>query len=332
MKRALYFLSGLLVFSAFGCQKGGGSSSAPTATAPTAAPTPAPETTATFIKTYEFREFGGCTTGFHQLRTQQDYCNALLNEALNNSCALDMRQNAYSTECNSNLGGNIGSGVTNQTLITTGSAAYCYMVGQDQEARGLFDNRQASNQRFISWDGKKSQRFNLSALLPAKYGRVHLNLTPAQGSQPALGEILVSQGRLKYSESSQFNSRLIFQVNDLQGQKKISIECLPEASFTGPAMNLNHIQCQVNKDRPVDISWNAKSRLSTSLKVGNVKNLTVSLYPPQGENEAQIEISISGIEAARSVLGRAAVRAGLAIKHVSLPGTQVQVRCSAASN
>jgi len=47
---------------------------------------------------YEF-DFNGCKTGKHIFKSRADYCNALLDENLNNSCAIDLRTNLYNNQC-----------------------------------------------------------------------------------------------------------------------------------------------------------------------------------------------------------------------------------------
>ncbi len=48
--------------------------------------------------TYSFSD-GGCSTGEHTFYSKEQLCDGLKNDALNNFCALSLRQSKFRTDC-----------------------------------------------------------------------------------------------------------------------------------------------------------------------------------------------------------------------------------------
>lgn len=44
-------------------------------------------------------KFNGCSTGRHEFKSSEDYCNGLTDEKLNNGCAIDLRKDLYEKNC-----------------------------------------------------------------------------------------------------------------------------------------------------------------------------------------------------------------------------------------
>jgi hypothetical protein len=47
---------------------------------------------------YELEQ-NGCKTGRHEFSSQDDYCNGLKNDALNNYCAINLRYEEFKAKC-----------------------------------------------------------------------------------------------------------------------------------------------------------------------------------------------------------------------------------------
>lgn len=47
---------------------------------------------------YEY-SYNGCNTGKHEFSSQDDYCNGLKNDSLNNYCAINLRYNDFKAKC-----------------------------------------------------------------------------------------------------------------------------------------------------------------------------------------------------------------------------------------
>ena len=71
-------------------------------TAPSCGPAPFKPAKRVTIKpssyTYEFNDHG-CKTGKHTFRTEYEYCQALMDDELNNYCARSDRENTYNSQC-----------------------------------------------------------------------------------------------------------------------------------------------------------------------------------------------------------------------------------------
>ncbi|UXR65559.1 hypothetical protein EZJ49_04750 [Bdellovibrio bacteriovorus] len=204
---------------------GGGGTNPPVVVNPNS-PTPqVPGTTSEF--TYEYHQ-NGCTTGKQKLASKAAYCDALLNDALNNNCAREMRVETFNRMC-----------TTGSTISPTGglqgmSTARCEVNGMDLRDRTVIQNMNPFNPqrrqiyRDMFWNARSEHAYDILGSLIDTYGRARFVMTPSVAQRAAQGEIDLSQqkGEYRFSVRSALGYPISLKVTNEETEKEVSATCI----------------------------------------------------------------------------------------------------------
>ena len=326
------YTSLLLVLGA--CSKDGGGGTpvvTPVAPADTTV-TPLPTGNQTGIFKYEYPG-NRCSTGQHTLNSKQDYCNALLNDALNNNCAREMRIEIYNRQCTA-------SPVTNVGTLPNANTARCVVNGLDLKDRKFIENMNPFNPqrrqsfRDIFWDGRRQQSYGIMSQATDSYGRVNFVVWPANAQSAALGQIQVQQPRAggTFSASTELGSQVRLIVTNYENQKEVDTMCISNASFRRPKSNLSRVVCAYGK-RTEEFSWDLKTPTTKELSKGrNRDTVSVRLLPATGGQLEKIMIEIMEVDYDKSLRAEATLSEGLQVTYGGRSSeSDITVSCAVAS-
>lgn len=335
------------LFLALGACSNGGGGGAPIVTpvAPadtTVTPLPGGSQTGTF--TYEHK-YNGCSTGKHTLNSKQEYCNALLNDALNNNCAREMRIEVYNRQCTAAPVANVGT-------LPMANTARCVVNGLDLKDRKFIENINPFNPqrrqsfRDIFWDGRRQQTYGIMSQATDSYGRVNFLLWPANARSAALGQIQIQQprGGGVFSASTELGSQVRLIVTNYENQKEVDTMCISNTSFRRPKSNLSRVVCTFNQSddglrnrhssqRTEEFSWDLKTAMTKELIKGrNRDTVSVRLIPATGGQLEKIMIEIMEVDYDKSLKAEATLSEGLQVTYDGRSSeSDLTVSCAAAS-
>ncbi|NUN04919.1 MAG: hypothetical protein HUU57_04065 [Bdellovibrio sp.] len=306
--------------------------------------TPLPGGTQSSVFTYEYK-YNGCSTGKHTLNSKQDYCNALLNDVLNNQCAREMRIEVYNRQCTA-------APITNVGKLPMANTARCVVNGLDLKDRKFIENMNPFNPqrrqsfRDIFWDGRRKQTYGIMSQATDSYGRVNFLLWPANARSAALGQIQVQQPRAggTFSASTELGSHVRLIVTNYENQKEVDTMCISNASFRRPKSNLSRVICTYSQgytgahnrsasQRTEEFSWDLKTATTKELIKGrNRDTVSVRLIPAAGGHLEKIMIEIMEVDFDKSLKAEATLSEGLQVTYGgSFAESDLTVSCAAAS-
>lgn len=333
----------LMALSLGACSNGGGGGGTP-APAPVVNPTPVPNNTSTDVQgqfVYEYKQ-NGCTTGRHELKSKNAYCDALLNDALNNNCAREMRIETYNRLCT-------GSQSTSVGTLPPMSTARCVVNGMDLKDRTFLQNMNPFNPqrrqvyRDMFWNAKQEQGYDILGSLVTSYGRGRLILTPASAQKGATGEILLAQqnGESRFSVISGLGSQIRLKVVNYEIEKEVEAVCLSDKSFKRPKADLRRVLCSLSHSeggrrktqRDEEISWDLANTVEKELFRGrSSERISLRLTPAQSGQEETIEVQAVDLDVDKTLTAQATLNEGLQVRFQSrLTDSELLLKCAPAS-
>lgn len=319
---------------------GGGGTAAPvTPTTTTTAPTPI-DIQGEF--TYEYK-MHGCSTGRQKLNSKNAYCEALLNDALNNNCAREMRVETYNRMCTTN------TQVSNPGVLPSMSSARCVVNGMDLKDRTFLQNMNPFNPqrrqiyRDMFWGGKKDQGYDILGSLVDSYGKGRLLLTPSQADRGATGEIQLHQqkGESKFSVRSGLGSQISLKVTNLEIQKEVEAVCLSDKSFKRAKVDLRRVKCSLvhsesgrkETRRDEEIVWDVANKVEREIFRGrSSERIMMRLKPAAAAQEEVISIEATDLDIDKTMVAEATLNEGLEIRfRGQLTGVDLMIHCAPAS-
>ncbi|AHZ85849.1 hypothetical protein AB1A81_00975 [Bdellovibrio bacteriovorus] len=342
MRIHLQLALSVLALSVAACSNGGGGGGG-------AAPVPATTTTTTPTPvdvqgefTYEYK-FNGCTTGRQKLTSKNAYCDALLNDALNNNCAREMRVETYNRMCTTN------TQVSSPGTLPAMSTARCVVNGMDLKDRTFLQNMNPFNPqrrqiyRDMFWSGKNDQGYDILGSLVDSYGKGRLLLTPAQAGRSALGEIQLHQqrGDSKFSVRSGLGSQISLKVTNLEIQKEVEAVCLSDKSFKRTKADLRRVKCSLTHSesgrketrRDEEIVWDVANKVEREIFRGrSTERITLRLKPAAGGQDERIAVEAVDLDIDKTMVAETTLNEGLEVRfRGQLTGTDLTIQCAPAS-
>lgn len=336
----------ILVIAAFtlfisACSNGGGVSGGVAVPAPTPAPVNPTVTTSDISGefTYEF-SVTGCSTGRQKFNSKQAYCDGLLNDPINKSCARDLRVEAYNRLC-------AGPQVTQVGVLPDMSTARCVVNGMDLRDRTFLENLNPFNPqrhqsfRDMFWDGKKQRAFNVMFSSNDAYGRARFEMTPANSPYPALGEIRVQQKKSQdlFSVRSGLGTQIRMAIRNYDTEREVEVACRSDKIFRLSLVDLRQVKCTLKKvesDAVVLeklISWDLQQPAVQEMHRGRGKeSLIVRLLPANSGKDERIEVEAveSGVD--RILVAESTLNEGIEVRHQGkIAGLGFTLSCAPAS-
>ncbi|KYG60672.1 hypothetical protein AZI85_11785 [Bdellovibrio bacteriovorus] len=322
LKNSLLLTALTMVLGA--CGNGGGGQPVVTAAAPIPNPNPTPTSIGYEELTYEFK-FNGCSTGKHKLLSKKEFCDALLNDALNNNCARELRIEHYNRQCTATQPSSAG------TLLPT-SAARCIVSGMDLKDRTFLDNMNPFNPqrrqsvRDMFWNGRQSQAYDL-LFSSNSYGRARFLVSPAQAGRSAQGEILLQQqrGDDAFSARGGMGSPLRMVVTNFTDEKEVDAVCISDKAFRVPKKDLRTVKCSFRLGGTHDRNSTVREEILTWDLVNSVQkeifrtrrsgSIVVKLKPAANGEEERIEVETVELDIDKTFKAEAALNEGLEIRY-----------------
>lgn len=330
MKSQWRLVTAVLALALGACSNGGGDGAATPVVTQTTTTTPLPETPGEF--TYELA-FNGCSTGKHKLTTKKAYCDALLNDALNNNCAREMRVENYNRHCT-------GAQPASPGALPAMSSARCVVNGMDLKDRTFLDNINPFNPqrrqsfRDMFWDGKKEQGYDILLSSADSYGKARFIMLPALTGQAALGEIQLRQRKNQdsFSVRSGLGSEIRLLVTNYDVEKEVEAVCISDKSFQRPKVDLHRVRCSTRSAEEI-IEWDMKSVVERRIKSSrNKETVIVRLKPATQSSLERIEIEALELDYDKTLKAEGALNEGLEIRYQSRETTkEVAIFCAPAS-
>jgi|GEM_PF-1721530 len=326
-----------LVLSA--CSNGGSQLPVQPVTPQSTPPVPTVGTVSEF--TYEYK-FNGCTTGKHSFSAKKDYCNALLDDALNANCARELRLENYNRQCT-------GGQAVNPGMLPASSTARCVVNGMDLKDRTFLDNinpfkpQRSQNFRDIFWSTKRSQSYDILFSGTSLYGRTIFSMTPATQTQAARGEILLQQrkGVDTFSVSSGLGSQLNLTVTNYRLEKEVEAACVSHPSFKRPKADLSRVRCSYSsggmQERPLlkeeVFAWDLRNTVQKEIYRGrHNESLIVRLKPAVGGQDERIEIEAVDLDLDKTLKASSSLNEGLKVRYLGRQtGNELILDCAVAS-
>lgn len=326
------------------CSNGGGGQPpvTPATPAPTVSPTTTTQPDVMGQFTYEYK-FNGCSTGKHQLSSKKEFCDTLLNDSVNNSCAREMRIESYNRMCTNTT-------ATNVSWLPQASTARCVVNGMDLKDRTFLENLNPFNPqrlqsvRDIFWDAKRKQSYGVITMTE-NYGRVSYQLSPATSTATAQGQVLIQQQRGDniFSATSNLGSQVRLVVTNYETAKEVESVCRSHVSFKRQNVDLSRVQCSYqwseeghsgrNSQRDELFNWDQRNAVQKDLFRGRDKeSIVVRVTPANASQGAKLEIEILEIDVDKTLKAEAALNEGLQVRYKGhSSGIELTVSCAPAS-
>lgn len=336
----------MTVFTLALCACSNGDNNAPAAPPPVVNPPPTltgspnlPNSQMLTELQYEYK-MNDCSTGAHKFSTKKDYCDALLNDSLNNSCARELRVQGHQYFCTG------AQQASNPGALSPMTTARCVVNGMDLKDRTFLENLNPFNpqrrQSFqnMFWDGKQARSFDVLTLGTNLYGKVRLALTPAQAPSAANGQIqlLQQRGNDAFSVRSNLGTKFSLLVTNYETEKEVEAVCVSEKVFKLAKRDLSQVRCKAqvvgSSGSPQEeiLAWDTKTSLQKELFRGrHNEKISVRLNPAQqGEEESiQIEAEV-GFD--KTMKAESTLNEGLEVRyHSRNERSEVLVNCEPAS-
>nr|BFD61498.1 hypothetical protein BdHM001_01790 [Bdellovibrio sp. HM001] len=346
MRSQLHIVLSVLALSVAACSNGGGGggggggATPPVVVNPTS-PTPqVPGATSEF--TYEYHQ-NGCTTGKQRLTSKAAYCDALLNDALNNNCAREMRVETFNRMCAN------GTTVSPTGGLQGMSTARCEVNGMDLRDRSIIQNMNPFNPqrrqiyRDMFWNAKSENSYEILGSLIDTYGRARFVMTPAQAQTAAQGEIDLSQqkGEYRFSVRSALGYPIQLKVTNEETEKEVSATCISHSSFKRAKADLSRIRCSFannevgrrSTERAEEIVWDVKNTVEKEVFRGrSSERILLRLKPAQGGQEERIQVVAQDLDVDKTMQAETSLTGGLEVRfRAKLAGREVTLSCAPAS-
>lgn len=341
MKKVIGVSLTLLTLTLAACGNKSGGSGAP---APGAVVTPnsnlpgVPMTNGRY--SYEF-SVNGCSTGKKEFTSVQAYCQGLLDDALNNNCARDLRASAYNRLC---VGG--GNVVTANPGMNSMNTARCVVNGSDNKDRTLLQNLNPFNPRRrqvirdIFWDGRNDRSYDILGTLVASYGKAKFTMQAATRDLPAAGVIGLVQGDGddSFLVSSRLGSQISLTVQNDSERKETQVVCMSDSTFKRPKRDLRQLRCVykehgMRNSREETISWDLRSVSEQQIFEKSASEMIVlRLKPAAGGQDERIELDLRDLDYDKSMTAEGTVNEGLEVRFNSRSsGANTVLSCAPAS-
>lgn len=327
------------------CSNGGGGEGT-AVPAPVAAPTPSPvpansgqDTQGQFI--YEYK-YNGCTTGRRELTTKNAYCDALLDDSLNNNCAREMRVEVYNRLCAANQTISVGT-------LPPMSTARCVVNGMDLKDRTFLQNMNPFNPqrrqvyRDIFWGAQQEQGYDILGSMVTSYGRGRLILTPAREQVAARGEVFLTQlkGDNRFSVASHLGSQIRLKVTNYEIEKEVEAVCLSDKSFKRAKSDLRRVRCSLSHSesgrrktqREEEITWDLVNSVERELFRGSSsERISLRLKPAKPAQDETIEVQAVDLDVDKTLTAEVTLNEGLEVRFQSrLTDSEMVLICAPAS-
>ncbi|MDG0814757.1 hypothetical protein [Bdellovibrio svalbardensis] len=345
MKSTLKITFAMLSLSIAACSNGGGGSGATPVPSPVATPTTTTPTTPNTIPvvngkyTYQFST-NTCSTGRREFTSVKGYCDAMLNDALNNNCARELRVAAFNRLC-----------VNGGTVIQPGTmnimnSARCVVNGSDLKDRTLlqslnpFNPRNRQVIRDIFWDGRADRSYDILGTISATFGRAKFTMNASQRNLPAEGVVGLVQGNGSdaYLVRSNLGSQISLFVQNESAQQETQVVCMSDSSFKKPKVDLHQVRCTYKSDgnrnpREELVNWDMRSETSKQI-FGNSasENISLRLKPAMNGQDEKVELEIADLDYDKSMRAESTLNEGLEIRFSSRDsGINIVLSCAPAS-
>lgn len=340
MKARIFILITACVLFLGACSNGGGSSDGPVGPARAPVNTAQPASGSSDITgefTYDFA-VNGCSTGKQKFNSKKAYCDALLNDSQNRSCARELRVEAYNRACT-------GTKVTQVGSLAPMSTARCVVSGMDLKDRTFLDNLNPFNPqrlqsfRDIYWDGKREQGYDV--MFSAAYGKARFIMVPASSPYPALGEIRVQQRKNEdlFSVRAALGAQVRMAVTNYEQEKEIEVTCRSDKAFRASSSNSKRVKCTYSAgdgrsaSREELINWDQKTMVAKEVYRGRGKEaLIVRLLPAEAGTEERIEVEAVELDEDRTMKAESSLADGIEVRYQGKETRRTfSLACAAAS-
>ncbi len=341
MKTILKIGVAMLSLTIAACGNKGGGGPAP-AQGPVVSPTSTIPTNIPLVNgkyTYEF-SVNNCSTGRREFTTVKDYCDGMLNDALNNNCARDLRVAAFNRLCVN------GGSVIQPGTLNIMNTARCVVNGSDFGDRTLLQNLNPFNPRGrqvirdIFWDGHRDRSYDILGTFSSKFGQAKFTMNSAQRNLPAEGVIGLVQGGSSDSfiVRSNLGSQISLTVQNESVRQATQVVCMSDSSFKKAKVDLRQVRCAYkNEDRRSSreelVSWDLRSETARQIFANSAsENISLRLKPAVSGQDEKVEIEISDLDSDKSVKVEGTLNEGLEIRFDSRDtGTNLVLSCAPAS-
>ncbi|MEK2643843.1 hypothetical protein [Bdellovibrio sp. BCCA] len=324
------------------CSNGGGGGGTPVT--PITPNAPAPTTTVPDVPgefTYEYK-FNGCSTGKHKLLSKKEFCDALLNDTLNNGCARELRIENYNRSCTTLQPANPGA-------LPAASTARCIVNGMDLKDRTFLDNINPFNPqrrqsfRDIFWDAHRQQSYNILFSAVDSYGKASFIMTPSSGTYSAMGQIQLQQkkGMDTFSVTSGLGSQIRMVVTNYNMEKEVETVCLSDKSFKKPKVDLSRVRCTYrlgdmsdrNPSKEEIFAWDTRHEIQKEIfRSRQRESIVVRLKPASQGQEERVEIEAIEVDLDKTLKAESTLNEGLQVRYQGRQSrTDLVVSCAPAS-
>lgn len=342
MKFSIPLAMSAFVFALSACSNGGGGGQGFVPAPHLQAPIPNPTSSEKTEFSYEYK-YNGCTTGKRTLSSKKEYCDALLNDALNNNCAREMRIEVFNRQCT-------GEQVASPGVLPTAGAARCVVNGMDLKDRTFLDNLNPFNPqrrqsfRDMFWGGRERQTYNILFSAVDSYGKATFTMTPSSEKSPAMGQIQLQQrkGADNFVVASALGSQMRLVVTNYKTKKEVEAVCLSNQSFKRSQKVLTNVRCSYRYGGPSkklsslkeeNFTWDTRHPLEKEIYRGRDRDsVVVRLKPGTVGQDERIEVEAVELEKDKTIKAEASLNEGLQISFEGRQtGTDLVVTCAPAS-
>jgi len=182
-----------------------------------------------------------CSTGPQQSSTLQDFCQRLLNDQMNNSCARAQREALYSQRCGVCV---MGSNVALQPLGSHGSSVgmtaqqvtkiTCTVSASDFSGRSLSPLDTSIAAFPLLWDTQKAETYPIPHRYIGMLGNISLKTQPVvNGAGGTLELQLTNKLGGVTSLMAELDSHLKMEVEDTHREINVTVECSVDELMAG---------------------------------------------------------------------------------------------------
>lgn len=347
MRTPISIIFSLFALSLAACSNGGGGSGpaavVPTGQSPTTpAPTPAiPGGNVTGNFSYEFK-VNGCGTGKQQFTAKNAYCDALLNDSLNQNCARELRVETYNRMCTANQ-------ETHPGVLPAMSTARCVVNGMDLKDRTFLQNMNPFNPqrrqifRDMFWSAKTTQSYDILGSLVDSYGRARFQLTPSQAGRVAQGEIQLFQqkGGERFFAKAGLGTQIRMTVTNYEIEKEVEAVCLSDKSFKVVKADLSQIRCSMthknggrkSTQREEMVVWDVANVVEKELfRANGRESIHLRLKPAKDGQDETLELEVADLNVDKTLRAEATLNEGLEVRYRGQEsGVEISLKCAPAS-
>lgn len=291
---------------------------------------------------YQFT-YNQCSTGKHKVNSKKEYCDALLNDSLNNNCARELRVQAYQQNC---TGSQSSVNVGTLPAMTT---ARCMINGVDLKDRNFLESINPFNPqtrqiiRDLFWNGRIQKNYNVFSSVSNGYGQVMLQLYPAIDSNSAKGKIELRKqpGFDVFSVTTSLGANLRVDVTNFRTEKAINTSCITDVAFKRPKQDLRRVRCvgyfKDTRKEPVPVEhlleWDTRSIFQKEIYRNRYnESVIIKLKPAEQGKEELIEIEGRDFGVDNNLAAQANVNEGIEVLYKGGKNqTDFAVTCSSAS-